>query len=116
MDSNMDIGATTPAGFIAAGFVTDPSCTHSGDTGFSGGAGPFQERMECTLPSIGPYTIVVENYTANALDFLLSVTMDGVDVVDVNGTPLTDTYTMPANTNTDFGQQACPACDFSFTL
>ena len=49
MDANMDIGATTPQVdangdflFIAAGFVTAVGCTHSGDTGFSGGAGPFR--------------------------------------------------------------------------
>jgi hypothetical protein len=115
-DSNMDIGATTPDGFIGAGFVTDPACGHAGDTGFAGGAGPFQERMECIDPAAGTYTLVIENYTNNSQDFLLSVTLDGVNVLDGGGAPLTDMYNLAANTNTNSGTTGCAACDVVFNL
>ena len=123
-DNNLDIGATTPNGFIAAGFVTDSRCLHNGDEGFAGGAGPFQERMRCDSPFPGSYTVVVENYTNDPQTFLLSVTINGINVQDTTGAQLTGMHMLPANTNTRFGTEDCldgadmpvDDCNFDFEL
>ena len=83
---NMDVGATTPNGIIAANFPGDPACTHTGDDGGTG-AGSFSERMTCDPSASGDYVIVVENYSAQAITFTLQATTDGANV---SGFPLSE--------------------------
>ncbi|HMB68711.1 MAG TPA: hypothetical protein VKU85_05345 [bacterium] len=78
---NMDVGATTPGGIISANFSgNDPNCTHSGDD-LGNTSAPFVETMTCMDPAdTGNYTIVVENFAANAISYTLTVKVNGQDV------------------------------------
>ena len=79
---DLDVGATTPGDLVVAANYSAPDadtkCTHTGDEQGTG-TGMVSERMTCILPSLGPYDIVVENYSATpaSVSYMLIVTIGG---------------------------------------
>jgi hypothetical protein len=83
---DMDVGATTPNGFIAAGSPpgNDPNCTHGGDS-FGTGTNN-SETMACNPAAAGSYTIVVENYDGSAtIGYTVSVQVNGSQIHTFSG-------------------------------
>jgi len=87
---NLDVGATTPGGYIAPGQMGDPLCSHSGDE--LGAGANNVEIMGCSPAAAGTYILIIENLSGSAIPYTMHV--------NINGSPLAPfpiTGTAPAN-------------------
>ncbi|MBT8400972.1 MAG: hypothetical protein KJO98_10895 [Rhodothermia bacterium] len=94
---NLDIGATTPDGFVAANYFEDDAndqCRHGGDEQGVDGGGHF-ERFSCGVEPGDHWVIVVDNFSDTDLSYTVGLEVVGGGALP--GYPQTRTITAGNN-------------------
>ena len=97
--ASLDLGATTPNGFVAANYFesdADPNCTHEGDDQGIG-TGGHNERFTCTgIESGDSWVIVIDNFSGSNVGYTLSA-VEASGGATLNGYPQMRTITAGDN-------------------